>query len=143
MLLRPEICGNAGAVAATHWLAAQAGMTMLDRGGNAFDAATAAGLVLQVVEPHLNGPGGDVPIVLHDATSGAVKVICGQGPMPQAATIAHFREQVLAGYLELFELSLPLVHCSESFLGVLRRASCMWGELPAKWIVAYMGSAPH
>ncbi len=95
MLLRPEICGTAGAVAATHWLAAQAGMTMLDRGGNAFDAATAAGMVLQVVEPHLNGPGGDVPILLHDGGTGAVKVICGQGPMPQSATIEHFRKQDL------------------------------------------------
>jgi gamma-glutamyltranspeptidase/glutathione hydrolase len=82
-------------VAATHWLAAQAGMTMLDRGGNAFDAATAAGMVLQVVEPHLNGPGGDVPILLHDGGTGAVKVICGQGPMPQSATIEHFRKQDL------------------------------------------------
>jgi gamma-glutamyltranspeptidase/glutathione hydrolase len=95
MLLRPEICGTTGAVAATHWLAAQAGMTMLDRGGNAFDAATAAGLVLQVVEPHLNGPGGEVPIVLHAGATGAVQVICGQGPMPRAATIESFREQGL------------------------------------------------
>jgi gamma-glutamyltranspeptidase / glutathione hydrolase len=95
VLLRPEICGTAGAVAATHWLAAQAGMTMLERGGNAFDAATAAGMVLQVVEPHLNGPGGDVPILLHDGGTGAVKVICGQGPMPQSATIEHFRKQDL------------------------------------------------
>jgi gamma-glutamyltranspeptidase / glutathione hydrolase len=94
-LLRPEICGTAGAVAATHWLGAQAGMTMLDRGGNAFDAAAAAGLVLQVVEPHLNGPGGEVPILLHDGATGAVKVICGQGPMPQSATIECFRKRGL------------------------------------------------
>lgn len=93
MLLRPEICGTTGAVAATHWLAAQAGMTMLDRGGNAFDAATAAGLVLQVVEPHLNGPGGEVPIILHVGGTGAVNVICGQGPMPQSATIEYFRQR--------------------------------------------------
>lgn len=70
-------------------------MTMLDRGGNAFDAATAAGLVLQVVEPHLNGPGGEVPILLHAGATGAVKVICGQGPMPQSATIKYFRERGL------------------------------------------------
>src|SRR5213595_3013619 len=92
---RPELAGTFGMVASTHWLASAAGMAVLEGGGNAFDAATAAGLALQVVEPHLNGPGGDVPIVLHDGASGAVKVICGQGPMPQAATIAHFREQGL------------------------------------------------
>ena len=54
-------------VASTHWLASVAGMAMLERGGNAFDAAVAAGFVLQVVEPHLNGPGGEVPILLYSA----------------------------------------------------------------------------
>ena len=56
---RPELAGSFGMVASTHWLASQTGMGVLERGGNAFDAAAAAGFVLQVVEPHLNGPGGD------------------------------------------------------------------------------------
>src|SRR5438045_9623627 len=50
---RPEIRGTFGAVATTHWLATQTGMAVLERGGNAFDAAVAAGFVLQIVEPHL------------------------------------------------------------------------------------------
>ncbi len=66
-------------------------MAMLERGGNAFDAAVAAAFTLQVVEPHLNGPGGDVPVILYDVTRGRPEVICGQGPAPQAATIAHYR----------------------------------------------------
>ncbi|WP_442738380.1 gamma-glutamyltransferase family protein [Streptomyces pseudogriseolus] len=65
-------------------------MAVLERGGNAFDAAAAAGFVLQVVEPHFNGLGGDVPIVACSAQTGEVQVVCGQGPMPQAATIEHF-----------------------------------------------------
>ncbi len=93
MLFRPELSGRLGAVSATHWLATQAGMAMFDRRGNAFDAAAAAGFVLQVVEPHLNGPGGDVPILVHDRSAGGgVRLICGQGPMPQAATIDRFRD---------------------------------------------------
>ena len=64
---RPEIAGTFGVVATTHWIASQVGMAVLERGGNAFDAAAAAGFTLQVAEPHLNGPGGDVPIILHDA----------------------------------------------------------------------------
>ena len=89
---RPELSGTFGMVASTHWLASAAGMATLEQGGNAFDAAVAAGLTLQVVEPHLNGPGGDAPILLYDAARREPVVICGQGPAPSAATIPRFRE---------------------------------------------------
>jgi gamma-glutamyltranspeptidase/glutathione hydrolase len=82
-------------VASTHWLASAAGMAVLEQGGNAFDAAVAAGFTLQVVEPHLNGPGGDLPALLYDAKADEVVVLCGQGPAPQAATIDAFREREL------------------------------------------------
>ena len=96
MLMRPELRGTNGAVASTHWLATAVGMSMLERQGNAFDAAAAAAFVIQVVEPHLNGPAGDVPILFHDAATGQVEVLCGQGPMPQAATIGRMRAAGLA-----------------------------------------------
>jgi gamma-glutamyltranspeptidase/glutathione hydrolase len=92
---RPELRGTFGMVASTHWLASAAGMAMLERGGNAFDAAVAAGLVLQVVEPHLNGPGGEVPIVLYSAERGEVLTVNGQGTAPAAATIDAFRARGL------------------------------------------------
>jgi gamma-glutamyltranspeptidase / glutathione hydrolase len=87
---RPELRGTFGAIAATHWLASAAGMAVLERGGNAFDAAVTAGFVLQVVEPHLNGPGGEVPIILKRADADDPIVICGQGTYPAGATLAHF-----------------------------------------------------
>jgi gamma-glutamyltranspeptidase/glutathione hydrolase len=87
---RPELRGTFGAIASTHWLASAAGMAVLERGGNAFDAAVAAGFVLQIVEPHLNGPGGEVPIILQRADADAPIVICGQGTYPAGATPAHF-----------------------------------------------------
>src|ERR1700739_579033 len=59
---RPEIEGTFGVVTSTHWIATAVGMSILERGGNAFDAACATAFTLQVVEPHLNGPGGDVPV---------------------------------------------------------------------------------
>jgi len=89
---RPELSGTFGMVASTHWLASAAGMAALEQGGNAFDAAVAAGLTLQVVEPHLNGPGGDAPILLYDAARREPIVVCGQGPAPAGATIAHYRD---------------------------------------------------
>jgi len=89
---RPEIRGTFGVVASTHWLASSAGMAILERGGNAFDAAVAAGFVLQIVEPHLNGPGGDLPLIMHSAKENRTQVICGQGPAPKAATIPAIRD---------------------------------------------------
>jgi gamma-glutamyltranspeptidase/glutathione hydrolase len=88
---RPEIDGTFGVVASTHWIATAVGMGTLERGGNAFDAAVATAFTLQVVEPHLNGPGGDVPVLLYDARKGRPELICGQGPAPAGATIAHYK----------------------------------------------------
>ena len=88
---RPEIEGTFGVVTSTHWIATAVGMATLEKGGNAFDAAVATAFTLQVVEPHLNGPGGDVPVIVHDIRKGRVEVICGQGPAPAGATIAHYR----------------------------------------------------
>jgi gamma-glutamyltranspeptidase / glutathione hydrolase len=95
---RPELRGTFGMVASTHWLASAAGMAVLEQGGNAFDAAVAAGFTLQVVEPHLNGPGGDLPALLWPA-GGEPIVLCAQGTAPRAATIERYRD----------ELGLPLV----------------------------------
>jgi gamma-glutamyltranspeptidase / glutathione hydrolase len=88
---RPEIEGTFGVVTSTHWIATAVGMSILEKGGNAFDAACATAFTLQVVEPHLNGPGGDVPVILFDTRKGKPEVICGQGPAPAGATIAHYK----------------------------------------------------
>ncbi|PJT51079.1 gamma-glutamyltransferase, partial [Streptomyces albidoflavus] len=87
---RPTLQGTFGMVSSTHWLASQSAMAVLEDGGNAYDAAVAAGFVLHVVEPHLNGPAGEVPLLLapHD---GEVQVLCGQGVAPAGASAAHYR----------------------------------------------------
>ena len=92
---RPQIDGTFGVVTSTHWIATAVGMATLEKGGNAFDAAVATAFTLQVVEPHLNGPGGDVTVIVHDVRRGAPEVICGQGPAPARATIAHYRSEGL------------------------------------------------
>ena len=87
---RPELAGTFGMVASTHWLASAVGLAVLEHDGNAFDAAVAAALVLQVVEPHLNGLGGEVPVIAHHAGRGETFVLCGQGTAPAAATPEAF-----------------------------------------------------
>ena len=88
---RPEIRGTFGVVSSTHWLASQVAMGVLERGGNAFDAAAAGGFALQIVEPHLNGPGGEVPILFWSEDEQRMRALCGQGPAPALATPAYFR----------------------------------------------------
>lgn len=88
--------GRGGAVAAGHRLAAEIGARMLAEGGNAADAACAMGFALEVLEPTQNGPGGECPILYHEAATGRVHAISGQGPAPAAATQAAMRERGIA-----------------------------------------------
>ena len=87
---RPTLTGTFGMVSSTHWLASQSAQRMLELGGNAFDAAVAGGFVLHVVEPHLNGPGGDMPAIVATAADPTPRVLCGQGPAPAGATPEAF-----------------------------------------------------
>ena len=87
---RPTLQGTFGMVASTHWLASASAMAVLEDDGNAYDAAVAAAFVLHVAEPHLNGPGGDAPIIA--APRGEEpRVICGQGPAPEGASASSYR----------------------------------------------------
>ena len=92
---RPTLTGTFGMVSSTHWLASQSAQRMLELGGNAFDAAVAGGFVLHVVEPHLNGPGGDLPAIVATAADPVPRVLCGQGPAPAGATRDAFLQMGL------------------------------------------------
>ena len=119
---RPEIAGTFGVAASTHWLATAVGMAVLERGGNAFDAAAAAGFVLQVAEPHLNGPGGDAPIIVHSARTATQHVICGQGTAPEAATVSHFES-----------LGLDLIPATGLLPAVVPGAFGAWCRMLRDW----------
>src|SRR5918996_5321814 len=108
-----ELKGDFGMVASTHWLASAAGMSVLEGGGNALDAAATAGFLLQVFEPHLNGPGGEVPIILYSAARDQVVVVDGQGVAPSAASIAHYRDLGL----DLVPGAGPLAACVPGAFG--------------------------
>jgi gamma-glutamyltranspeptidase/glutathione hydrolase len=92
---RPDLSGTFGMAASTHWIATAVAQSVLERGGNAFDAATAGAFVLHVVEPHLNGPGGDMTAVFATAADPTPVVLSGQGPAPAAATPEHYRSEGL------------------------------------------------
>src|SRR6266571_1441167 len=130
---RPELAGTFGMVASTHWLASAAGMAVLEHGGNAFDAAVATGLVLQVVEPHLNGPGGEVPVIAHHAGRGETFVLCGQGTAPAAATL-----EVFAGLgLDLVPGSGLLAACVPGSFGAWMLMLREFGTLRLRDVMRY------
>jgi gamma-glutamyltranspeptidase / glutathione hydrolase len=129
---RPEIRGTFGAVASTHWLASAVGMSILEKGGNAFDAAAAAGFTLQVVEPHLNGPLGEAPILLWNEATRRCAMICGQGTAPAAATIARFR----ALGLDLIPGTGLLAAAVPAALGAWLRLLADFGTMPIADILA-------
>ncbi|KFF60816.1 transferase [Cryobacterium sp. MLB-32] len=82
--------------ASTHWIATATAQAVLERGGNAFDAAVAGAFVLHIVEPHLNGPGGDMTGVFTTAERPGVPIVLmGQGPAPAGATREHYRGEGL------------------------------------------------
>jgi gamma-glutamyltranspeptidase/glutathione hydrolase len=130
---RPELAGTFGMVASTHWLASAAGLAVLEQGGNAFDAAVAAGLVLQVVEPHLNGPGGEVPVIGFDAARGGPFVLDGQGPAPAAATLAAFA----ALGLDLVPGNGLLAACVPAAFGTWMLLLRDHGRLPLRSVMEY------
>lgn len=119
---RPELTGTFGMVASTHWLASGVGMRVLEAGGNAFDAAVAAGFVVSVVEPHLCGPGGDAPIIGHRASDGHTFVVCGQGTAPAGATVDAYRD-----------LGLDLVPGTGHLAAVVPGAFGAWLDLLARY----------
>ena len=130
---RPQLAGTFGMVASTHWLASAAGMAVLERGGNAFDAAVAAGLVLQVVEPHLNGPAGEVPVIGFDAAAGQPFVLDGQGTAPAAATPEAFARLGL----DLVPGTGLLAACVPAAFGTWMLLLEQYGTLPLRAVMKY------
>jgi gamma-glutamyltranspeptidase / glutathione hydrolase len=129
---RPEIRGTFGAVASTHWLASAVGMSILEKGGNAFDAAAATGFTLQVVEPHLNGPLGEAPILVWSEANRRCDMICGQGVAPAAATIGRFRSLGL----DLIPGTGLLAAAVPAAFGAWTRLLRDWGTMPLAEILA-------
>src|SRR5512139_137695 len=137
---RPELAGTFGMVASTHWLASAAGMAQLEAGGNAFDAAAAAAFVLHVVEPHLNGPGGEVPAIFATAADPTPRVLCGQGVAPAGATIGHYRGLGLTSIPGTGHLAATVPGAVGAWLALLRDHGT---RSPGEVLAAAIGYAEH
>src|ERR1035437_4607222 len=130
---RPQLAGTFGMVASTHWLASATGPAVREEGGPAFDAAVATGLVLQVVEPHLNGPGGEVPVIGFDAAAGEAFVLDGQGTAPAAATLGVFESLGL----DLVPGTGLLPACVPAAFGTWMLLLGRYGKLPLREVMEY------
>ncbi|NIS61140.1 MAG: gamma-glutamyltransferase [Proteobacteria bacterium] len=92
---RPIVMGTNWMITSGHPLASQAGAAILDKGGNALDAAIAANAVLGVVRPHMCGIGGDAFIILYVASQNEIKVLNASGRSPYGAERDFFRNKGL------------------------------------------------
>jgi gamma-glutamyltranspeptidase / glutathione hydrolase len=90
---RPVVMGKNGMVCSGHPLASQAGIRVMQQGGNAIDAALAVATALNVVEPHSSGIGGDGFIMIYWRATGRVEVVNATGAAPLSAR----REEYLPG----------------------------------------------
>src|ERR1700716_1339272 len=122
---RPEIDGTFGVVTSTHWIATAVGMAALEKGGNAFDAGVATAFTLQVVEPHLNGPGGDVPTIAHYRSEG-LEMVPGTGLLA-ACVPGTFESWMLLlrdyGTLRLRDVLEPAIAYARDGYPLVERAS--------------------
>ena len=90
---RPTIMATRHTVAAGHYLAAAAGMEILEAGGNAVDAGVAAGITLGVVHSDIVNIAGVAPIMLYWAQSGEIITIDGLGTWPRSASAEFFQNR--------------------------------------------------
>ncbi len=92
---RPVIMGRRGVVTSGHYLATAAGFRIMEQGGNAIDAAASMAFCLNLLEPHMNGIGGEVPTLIYSAKEQKTFSISGMGWSPKAFTISWCKERAI------------------------------------------------
>ncbi|KAK6909136.1 gamma-glutamyltransferase [Kwoniella mangroviensis CBS 8507] len=110
---RSTIFSTKGVVATSQPLACQAGLEILNKGGNAADAAVATAAALNITEPSCTGIGGDIFCLFYDVKTKTVKGINGSGRSPKALTFEYLRKQGITGdSIPLTNLNSVTVPCA-------------------------------
>ena len=118
---RSEVMAQHGMVCTSHPLATLAALDVLKKGGNAIDAAIAANAVLGVVEPEMNGIGGDLFAIVYDASTGKLYGLNGSGRSPFGLTLDEFRKRKL-DYIPLMgPLSVSVPGCVDGWFELNKR----------------------
>ena len=105
---RSVVMARNGIIATSQPLASAAGLAVLQQGGNAIDAAVTAAAVLSVVEPTMNGIGGDLFALVYDPKTKSVRALNASGRAPAAATVEEFKRRGLASIPYRGELSVSV-----------------------------------
>ncbi len=132
MLSEQPVLGTRGMVAAAHYLATRAGLSMLARGGNAIDAALAANVAMTVVYPAMCSAGGDVFMLIWEAKTQRLYALNGSGRAPEGMTPAYFAAQGLRRIPARGPLSINVPGAVDGWFEALER----FGTLPAETIFA-------
>lgn len=117
----PRLIGRKGAVASNSYLSANAGADLLRAGGNAIDAACAATLVEGLVNPHMNGIGGECPMLIRAAGSNEVVSVNGNTEAPMGATVEAYRARGLKDVPDIGVLAAGAPATPSALLAVLAR----------------------
>ncbi len=123
---RSMVITRRGIVATAQPLASQAGAQILARGGSAVDAAIAANAVLSLVEPMMNGPGGDLFALIWDSKTGKLTGINASGWAPKGLSIDYLKKQGLSSLASTSIHSVTVPGCVDGWEKLHKR----FGRLP-------------
>ncbi|MEO5583023.1 MAG: gamma-glutamyltransferase [Saprospiraceae bacterium] len=122
---RSEVIAQNGMVCTSHPLSTQAGIEILRAGGNAFDAAIAANAVEGVVEPHVNGIGGDIFMIVWDNKTKKLYGLNGSGRSPYSLTLEEFKKRGLTHIPSTGPLPVSVPGCVDGWFELNKKFGSM------------------
>ena len=130
---RSEVMAQHGIACTSQPLATAAALDVLRKGGTAVDAAIAANAVLGVVEPHVNGIGGDLYAIVYDAKTGKLYGLNASGRSPYALTLDTFKSRNIDFIPPLGPLPVSVPGCVDGWFALHGR----FGRMPVNEVLSY------